>query len=30
VRALYEFDQRRTPNMQTIDLVSEMARGELD
>jgi hypothetical protein len=30
VRALYDFDQRRTPRGQTSDLVDEMARRELD
>jgi hypothetical protein len=29
VRALYEFDQERRPELQTGDLVSEMARQEL-
>jgi hypothetical protein len=30
VRALYDFDQERTPRGQTSDLVSRMARQELD
>lgn len=30
VHALYDFDQRRTPQGQTSDLVDEMARRELD
>jgi hypothetical protein len=30
VRALYEFDPERNPNMQKGDLMSRMVRGEIE